>query len=190
VEITQEHIELAERAAQKFCAYRPWVDEDALLGAALESLVKSARDFNGKGQFSTWAVQKMYYAMFDELRNLSFLSRADQRAVKRGDKIIHGQKNKREIAPPVLISLEQPVAENLSVGDMLDSNEGGYEQVETSIVLSAILADATPRERLVTLARQRGFTQAEIGSWLGVSEARVSQIQRAVGERLVKRLAV
>jgi RNA polymerase sigma-B factor len=73
----------------------------------------------------------------------------------------------------------EDVAGELSVGDAIGVEEGGFERAEERATLQPMFAYITERERLVlTLRFGEDLTQAEIGERIGVSQMQVSRLIR------------
>lgn len=87
----------------------------------------------------------------------------------------------------VSLDAPRPVAadEDWSYGDMLASEEPGYELVELGESLRPTLAALPLRERMILRLRfERDLTQAEIAERVGVSQMHVSRLLRRSLDRL------
>lgn len=76
-------------------------------------------------------------------------------------------------------SLDLPLSEDSAstVGDQLETTEGGYDLVETRAVLRPALAKLPDRDRAVIRMRfYDGLTQREIGERIGVTQMQVSRL--------------
>ena len=88
-------------------------------------------------------------------------------------------------------SLDVPVraGDVMTVGETLSFVDGQFDDAEVRAMLAPLLARLSARERLIVELRfVRGYTQAEIGSEIGVSQMQVSRLLSRLLLRLRKQL--
>lgn len=162
VEVTKEHLDVAERCVRKFtrrCA--DGSDVDAYRGAALESLARSAVVWNAAcgGDFVTHAVRRMWHAMLDEGRRQA---------------VDHRLKQPR----PKMVSLTEYDAVEHDFADATNARVDRQRALER----------LHPRQRFALLASAAGFSDRETGAAIGTSGANVWKIRHGA-VRLIEEAA-
>lgn len=90
-------------------------------------------------------------------------------------------------------SLDAPVGDEDtdSIGERLGVSDPGFDRAEARAELQPLLARLSKREQLIVEMRFfRGYTQAEIGREIGVTQMQVSRLLTRVMARLRKELAL
>jgi RNA polymerase sigma factor for flagellar operon FliA len=179
-ELVEGTLAIALACISRFVARLPeGLDVDAVRGAAFEALVEAAERWDptrSSQYFSTYAWRRMWGAMQDECRGLDPNSRS---ARARGE-------TRRAIA----LEAEIEGTEGLTYADVLnDPNEDLAGDLAARCDLAQAVARLSPRQRFVVLAFAEGYRNREIGSLLGVSESRVSQIRTAAARKIRRDLA-
>lgn len=87
-------------------------------------------------------------------------------------------------------SLDAPVPEGeAALGDRLGGMDAAFDSAEARVTLTAVLRGLTARERrILELRFFGGFTQAEIGADIGVTQMQVSRLLNRILGRLRERL--
>lgn len=87
-------------------------------------------------------------------------------------------------------SLDAPTPEGEeAIGDRLGGLDRGFDDADARLTLAAVMRGLTPRERrILELRFFGGYTQAEIGADIGVTQMQVSRLLNRILERLRKRL--
>ncbi|EEO25745.1 RNA polymerase sigma factor FliA [Helicobacter winghamensis] len=182
------------------------VDFSDLISIGTEELIKLARKYDNSLNDSFWgyARPRVQGAMLDYLRSLDPLSRNMRTLVKRIEKEIAIYYNEHQEEPDnaylskLLGENEEKIKEArmaseiysvLPIDDQLgEQKEGTLESIEKEELISVILQileHATPNEQLVVqLYYYEELSFKEISQVLEVSEARVSQLHRAVIRRV------
>jgi RNA polymerase sigma factor for flagellar operon FliA len=156
------------------------ISRDDLEGAGYVGLVQASRKFKPEMgyKFATYAGRRIRGAMLDWLRHMDWVPRLERQRVKAGGGHI----------PTTIVSLEAKLAD---VGDgskdltrrhilEADQRPPEYEPEEDDFWRSR-WACVSPRGwRVLEMYYRDGMTQYEIGALLGVCEARVCQILKAV----------
>jgi RNA polymerase sigma factor (sigma-70 family) len=192
IEITDKHIQIAKACAGKYAATRPLADKEAFEGVALEALVKAAQRFAGNGSFEKYMVQKVWFAMLDESRRSSNMTREHIASLQRGeDRYLVRHKNgviaEQEIM--TVLSLDSAVTENgHSFIEILADAHNDIADSPALIDHREAIAKLKPRLRFVLLGQIDGVTQEELANLMHVSPARVCQLQ-AKARHEYKRLA-
>lgn len=178
------------------------VDFSDLISIGTEELIKLARKYDSSINDSFWgyARPRVQGAMLDYLRSLDPLSRNMRTLVKRIDKAIAQYYNTYQEEPDnaylseLLEESEEKIKEAriaseiysvMPIDTQLSINEEEtLERVEKEELIEAItgiLEHATQNEQLVVqLYYYEEFNFKEISEILGITEARVSQLHRAV----------
>ena len=215
-----EHLGLVKRVARHLQARVPrFIELDDLLQAGMLGLVQASRSFDpGKGfPFEGFAYNRVKGAMFDEIRRLSYLPRSavsigkahetgtNELSTKMGRVPSHSElasyMNKdvallhKERAESIkfqttsIETLPEPV-ENIAADDSVRPDV----LVEKSQFMEALqlAIDRLPeREKLIiSLYYVDEMNLSEIGSIIGVSESRISQILSSTAKALKKTLQV
>ncbi|MBX7490401.1 RNA polymerase sigma factor FliA [Helicobacter turcicus] len=204
---SQDSLALDYLPALKAMAYRlkerlpASVDFSDLISIGTEELIKLARKYDSSLNDSFWgyARPRVQGAMLDYLRSLDPLSRNMRTLIKRIDKAISTYYNEHQEEPDnaylskVLGESEEKIKEArvaseiynvMPIDEQLGKQEETLESIEREeliAVISQVLEHATPNEQLVVqLYYYEELSFKEISQVLEVSEARVSQLHRAV----------
>ena len=179
------------------------IDYLDLSAIGTEELIKLARRYDEAKNDSFWgyAKKRVYGAMLDYLRSLDVLSRASRRLVKQIDKAVDEylaehdtEPTDEELAELLDEDVEKihdarvassiytvmPIDDHLQIGD-----EGAtlkkIEQDELVEVIKKILGSFKEREQMIIqLYYFEELTLKEISEILGITESRISQIHKAV----------
>jgi RNA polymerase sigma factor (sigma-70 family) len=167
VELTRDHVRYALAVASRI--HHP--DHAQRDSDALFALLKASRSYDGGvGTFLGYAAQRVVWAVQDGLRRVDHLSRTDRLSVQAGG--IAG-------LPPA--SWGDPVSdgrgEPRTLADIVAA-PGPHIDAETQISVQNALAALDTRGALVVRMRYHDWTGAETAEFLGVSEARISQLYR------------
>src|SRR5690348_14605510 len=161
-DLVAENREVATHAAIQARQRWPRTDPGDLLSYANFGLVDAARTWDAaKGMtFVGYARQIVRHRIVDEWRRE------------------HGRRPGVEVTP------FDPTADDLSPSIIAAaaSVEPGFEAVEATVTVNGL--ELTERERYVLVELGSGTSMREIGDALGVSESRVSQIRKAIYDRL------
>ncbi|MCI5967930.1 RNA polymerase sigma factor FliA [Helicobacter sp.] len=186
------------------------VDFSDLISIGTEELIKLARKYDSSINDSFWgyARPRVQGAMLDYLRSLDPLSRNLRTLCKRVDKVISEYFNEYQEEPSdaylseVLGESEEKIKEARIASEIYSimpleeqlgaTQESALESVEKEeliAIITQILEHATPNEQLVVqLYYYEELSFKEISQVLEVSEARVSQLHRAVIRRVRQHL--
>ena len=91
-------------------------------------------------------------------------------------------------------SLDEPIVSDSRdasalVHDSIGSDDAGYEQVDTSAALAAVVKQVRAEDRQVLALRINDeLTQKEIAARIGVSQIQVSRILRRITDELRRRI--
>jgi RNA polymerase sigma-B factor len=91
-------------------------------------------------------------------------------------------------------SLDEPIVsdsrdESALIHDTIGSDDEGYEQVDTSVTLAAVVKQLRAEDRRVLALRINDeLTQKEIAARIGVSQTQVSRILRRITDELHERI--
>lgn len=204
----QDSLALDYLPALKAMAYRlkerlpASVDFSDLISIGTEELIKLARKYDSSLNDSFWgyARPRVQGAMLDYLRSLDPLSRNMRTLIKRIDKAISTYYNAHQEEPDnaylseLLGESEEKIKEarvaseiynvmpiDEQLGKQEETLESIVEKEELIAVISQVLERATPNEQLVVqLYYYEELSFKEISQVLEISEARVSQLHRAV----------
>ncbi|MCB0896136.1 MAG: SigB/SigF/SigG family RNA polymerase sigma factor [Nocardioides sp.] len=88
-------------------------------------------------------------------------------------------------------SLDAPTPEGEeAIGDRLGAIDGAFEDADARVTLAAVMRGLTPRERrILELRFFGGYTQAEIGADIGVTQMQVSRLLNRILARLRSRMS-
>lgn len=177
------------------------VEFSDLISIGTEELIKLARKYDSSLNDSFWgyARSRVQGAMLDYLRSLDPLSRNMRTLVKRIDKEIaiyynaHQEEPSNAYLSEIIGESEEKIKEAraaseiysvMPIDDQLGREEGTLESIEKEELIAKVLQvleHATPNEQLVIqLYYYEELSFKEISQMLKVSEARISQIHRAV----------
>jgi RNA polymerase sigma factor (sigma-70 family) len=180
VEITVAHMNIAAANARKFCRrLPPGADADAFYGVAMEALAVAAMKYDGHGDyFVKFAVGRIWFAMIDEARRQGPLSRGAIRKLRAGI----------PVTPVYFESLNQPVHEHDGGSaeriDLLADPADEYGDADARLDRQEAMRRLSERQRVVLTGRACGLTQEELAATLGVTAARISQIQHKAWKRV------
>lgn len=164
--LVRERLDDVLRYVHSVARHFPWCELEDLEQAALEALVKAAQRFDpARGApFAAFVHLRIRGAVFDEARRNSTNTR----------------KEMREGVRRYVGSIDE-----LERTDEPGEEDPGYRDIE----LYTEIARLPARERLVvTLVDLEGLPQSKVGEFLGVCEARVSQIRSKALRRMRARL--
>jgi len=86
---------------------------------------------------------------------------------------------------PLSLDMPSHPEQGATLGDLVADESNDYDRVERLHTLIPVLDELSPRERRILALRfVRGWTQAEIGEALGVSQMQVSRLLRDLLQRL------
>ncbi len=214
--LVRQHAELVKRIAYHLCArLPPSVEVDDLIQAGMLGLLEAAGHFTeGKGAtFETFAGIRIRGAMIDALRRLDWAPRSVHRrarevaqAIRDIERDTGAEARAGDIAGRLGIDLceyhrivqdsvtcQLASLEDLEAVDPGDDRPDPFREVADLGFRAALVRaiDGLPeRERLMmALYYQEELNLKEIGSVLGVSESRVSQLHGQAVARLKARLA-
>lgn len=190
------------------------VDRNDLVSDGVFGLIDAIDKFEPERglQFETYAVQRIRGAMIDALRRSDWVPRSVRdkiRAIQQVQSVLEARlartPTEEEIAAELQVSVEtlRGTLGKASYVNLLSVDElGGPEAVDDAAVedpwddddMRAVLVDAVKdlpeRDQvLVALYYFEGFTLAEVGQVLSVSESRVSQLHTRVTLTLRGKLA-
>jgi RNA polymerase sigma factor FliA len=175
------------------------VDPGDLVSAGVFGLIDAVERFDPERgvKFETFAVPRIRGAVFDGLRSLDWVPRSVRSREIAGHLKISGtefQKWLVAIASTTVGPLDRALvagAEPRSLaGETPDSPSAVVEESEVRRLVRQEVRRLPEREKLVmSLYYDEGLTLAEIGSVLGVTESRVSQIHTKAVLHLRARLA-
>jgi RNA polymerase sporulation-specific sigma factor len=141
---------------------------DEILSICFVALCKAAVGFDTtKGfTFSTYAVRAMHNQINYRLRPLA--------------------------RAPQIVSLEEPIVENLTLGDMIPSEINSFSSVEDAEILATFFAKLTLKQRRIFSLRygldgNHPHKEREIANILSTSQAYVSRVLKQ-GEQKLRRL--
>jgi RNA polymerase sigma factor (sigma-70 family) len=170
----EQYMEVVRRVARSLRRRLPpeLVDLEELQADGFEALVRATRDYDpSKGPIVPYVVLRSRGAMIDGLRRRMLISKADRA---------------QGVKEPVMVSLEQPIGDDLRVEDQLadpdaTTAEDVIERVnsEANSALAHELRALPKRYQRILRARfiyrrsQRDVAAAE-----GISPSRIDQIQR------------
>ena len=186
------------------------VDSGDLVSAGVFGLIDAVERFDpARGvKFETFAVPRIRGAVFDGLRSLDWVPRSVRsraREVENAFQDLEGKMGRgptdEELAVHLKISATEfqkwlasiastTVGPRALTGDVPDSPAALVEEGEVKRLVKVELRRLPEREKLVlTLYYDEGLTLSEIGSILGVTESRVSQIHTKAVLHLRARLS-
>jgi RNA polymerase sigma factor (sigma-70 family) len=201
--LTQEHVDRALRIAHWYGRRTRRAELADLESAALEGLVKAARDWkperaqrrhrlvNRKRSFWSFACTRIMGEMRDELRRLDHLTR-NQRALITEDttgELTFDDESLKWINPEKPLPLDASVeTENGDARAIVDLVEEPNDPIENFEIRDAFLragADLAERQRFVVVKRElEGYSNSEIADAFDVTEGRASQLRGAALERM------
>ncbi|MFL5827956.1 MAG: sigma-70 family RNA polymerase sigma factor [Thermoleophilaceae bacterium] len=199
--IRPSHLRAVKSLASKAPA-RSSMDREELVGYGLLGLASAARRFDGSQgvKFETFAHYRVSGAILDGLRALDPLSRRDRRRVKADGDVpaVAALRQRAQVTPLPWEHEDQhgrsegeaglTLAEVVADPNSPDPAEEA-ERAELQEQVAEALTRLTWRERrLIHLRFECGLNLAEVGEELGVSESRVSQLQRSTLESLAELL--
>ena len=202
--LTQEHVDRAFRIAHWYGRRTRRADVSDLESAALEGLVKAARDWDPghalrrkrpasrKRSFWSFACTKILGEIRDELRRLDHLTR-DQRAMvtesPTGELTIEDEQL-NWINPQEPLALDATVSTNdgtdaHAIVELIEEPRNPIEEFELRDAFLRAGADLAERERYVVVKREiEGFSNMELAEAFEVTEGRASQLRGAALDRM------
>ncbi len=149
------------------------IEMDDLMSYGYLGLLDAIEKFDqGLGyKFETYATSRVRGAMLDGLRGEDWVPRSVR------------AKDREEGTQTILYALDEPMGsdgeENITLADGLHADDWDLDLIDGLAMRLADAADSlSDREKIVlVLYYYNGLTLAEIGTILGVTESRVSQIQ-------------
>lgn len=171
------HRAVAKRIA-KFTSRIFGIDVEEVRGAGWEAAARALMTYDPaktRRSVETYVCSRVWWAMQDACRRLGPVSRYDFRE-RKGLTTPYDRKTSAP-RPLVPVSLDVPAAEGseLTLLD-LDPQPDFADDLCQHLDVGRAIARLIPRRRFACLAYMRGYTQAEIGTMLHVSEGRVNQI--------------
>jgi len=129
-------------------------------------------DYASEGKIGLIKAVKTY----DESKNTKFATYASRCITN--EILMYMRKNKKQVGA---LSLEEPTAENLTIGDMIEDPDAEFtvkfEELEDfSEVIYYILNYLNPKMKYCILLKMGGKTQREIGKILSISQSYVSRL--------------
>jgi RNA polymerase sigma factor FliA len=162
------------------------VETEDLMSYGLFGLIDAIEKFDPDlgYKFETYAVSRIRGAIIDEMRSLDWVPRSVRAHDKESGK-----------TSGTMIALDEPMSSEegtATYGDSIYEDDWDRDMVDT---VARQMADATEaiseREHLVlSLYYYNGFTLAEIGTILGVTESRVCQIHTKTISKLRENYAM
>lgn len=189
-----------------------WADQAALASDGVIGLMDAISKFEpSRGlQFQTYAVSRIRGAIIDGLRAADWVPRSVRnmiRDVERARAALEARLGRnpteREVAQEMHISVRElrdiytkaahtsvaSVDELSEVGDLPFASRDAFEDGETRDALMTAVEGLPERDRIIIgLYYFEGFTLAEIGQVLGVTESRISQLHTKATLALKARL--
>ena len=202
--LTQEHMDRTFRIARWYGRRTRRTDLSDLEGAALEGLVKAARDWDPERAlrrkraasrtrcFWSFACTKILGEMRDELRRSDHLTR-DQRAMvteAAGGVLAIEEESLCWINPHEPIPLDAAIASDggedaRSVVDLLEEPRDPIDNFELRDAFCRASAALPERERFVVVKREiEGFSNGELAEAFDVTEGRASQLKGAALDQM------
>jgi RNA polymerase sigma factor (sigma-70 family) len=202
--LTQEHVDRAFRIARWYGRRTHRAELSDLESAALEGLVKAARDWDPehalrrkrpagrKRSFWTFACTKILGEMKDELRRLDHLTR-DQRAL-----VVEGANGELALEEESLnwINPQEPLPLDATISteegddarpivELIEEPRNPIDDFELRDAFCRAGADLAERERFVVVKREiEGFSNIELAEAFDVTEGRASQLRGAALEQM------
>jgi RNA polymerase sigma factor (sigma-70 family) len=197
LEVTADHFDRAVKIAHSYARHARRADVSDLEGAALEGLVRAARDWDpvrstdeddASGGHSFWkfAHIKILGQMRDELRRFDHLTRNQRASVVTDDagRLLPGEKAPDWVDPQEPASLDATIDGEAEAGralvDLVEEAHNQIEKFELRDVFRRATADLPLRARLLFVKRElEGYSNGELARALRISEGRASQLQSA-----------
>jgi RNA polymerase sigma factor (sigma-70 family) len=176
----EQYMDLVRRLACSLRRRLPQelVDLEELQADGFEALVRASRDYDpSKGPFVPYALMRCRGAMIDGLRRRMLTSRTDR---------------ERGVEEPKLVSLEQPVGDDVCIEDQLadpdaTTAEDVIERVNAEARSDLVRdLDRLPKryQRILRARFVQRRSQREVAAAEGISPSRIDQIQRKSRRRL------
>jgi RNA polymerase sigma factor (sigma-70 family) len=202
--LTQEHVDRAFRIARWYGRRTRRAELSDLESAALEGLVKAARDWDPdralrrsrvvghKRSFWTFACTKILGEMRDELRRLDHLTR-DQRAMvteHANGELTLGEDELPWIDPREPLPLDATVAsdngEDVStIVELIEEPRNPIDDFELRDAFCRAGANLPERQKFVVVKRElEGFSNTELADAFDVTEGRASQLRASAIEQM------
>lgn len=152
------------------------IERDELVGVAQVAYARALTTYRpaAGASVSSWTWQAMWHGMLDECIRLDPHTRGQRRKIRAG------------LVPTTHGGREVPL---VTVGELREDLYGSLDvaaSVSARLDLLAALRSLPMRQRSIMLWRGMGYTQREIGATIGVTEARVCQIERDVRRRIAR----
>ena len=200
-----QHIGLVHKTALHIKARLPdHVELEELVQIGMVGLLEAAKSYDASqgADLGTFASKRIRGAILDEVRKRSPLSRTDSSNIKAEEQVVEkfmAKHGRPPTASEVAIELDTPLEDyqkqrgrshkfrTTSLDELEDSGQAPFSEsaspeeevqaVETSEWLAGEIAELPEREQIVlSLYYNDEMNLKEIGSIIGVSESRVSQI--------------
>ena len=143
------------------------VTMDDLIQIAYMAILKAAETFKeGKAGFTTWLALPIKGALYTFTRD----NKAEKRVVE-------------------LVSINAPVHEELTLGDMLPSRISVEKQVIRKIRVEELLNNVDEQRREVVWLYMQGYTFGEIAKQMNVTRQRVNFLYHQSIERIKEQIA-
>jgi RNA polymerase sigma factor (sigma-70 family) len=202
--LTQEHVDRAFRIAHWYGRRTRRAELSDLESAALEGLVKAARDWDPdralrrsrvvgrKRSFWTFACTKILGEMRDELRRLDHLTR-DQRAMvteHANGELTLGDDELPWIDPREPLPLDATVASDngedaSTIVDLIEEPRNPIDDFELRDAFCRAGASLPERQKFVVVKRElEGFSNTELADAFDVTEGRASQLRASAIEQM------
>ena len=204
LKLTQEHVDRAFQIARWYGRRTPRVELSDLESAALEGLVKAARDWDPQralrrkrpaGQrrsFWTFACTRILGEMRDELRRLDHLTR-DQRAMvteNPNGQLALAEEGLHWIDPREPLPLDASVTaehgeDASSIVELIEEPRDPIDNFELRDAFCRAGAELPEREKFVLVKREiEGLSNTELADAFEVTEGRASQLRGAALEHM------
>jgi RNA polymerase sigma factor FliA len=198
-QLITDHVDMARRVARSIARRVPFDRRDDLESAALLGLTEAAQRFDpNRGEpFGAFAVQRVRGAVLDELRRGDVLRRQARVMARRVRAAISaheaqhgGTPSSRELAEQLGLEIEDVEQVRGDLGQMVSIEAASphalshapdpaehIDRARQTAMLHAALGTLPAREQnVVSMYFEQGMKMKDIGTELGVTESRVSQL--------------
>ena len=195
--LTQEHVDRAFRIARWYGRRTRRAELSDLESAALEGLVKAARDWDPeralrrKRLFWSFACTKILGEMRDELRRLDHLTRDQRALVTEADgELALEEESLNWINPQEPLPLDATVSteegeDARPIVELIEEPRNPIDDFELRDAICRAGADLPERERFAVVKREiEGFSNIELAEAFDVTEGRASQLRGAALEQM------
>ena len=205
LEVTADHVDRALKIAHSYGRHAKRADVSDLEGAALEGLVRAARDWDParstheddpyrRHSFWKFAHIKILGQMRDELRRFDHLTRNQRAGVVTDEdgRLLPSENAADWVDPQEPASLDATIAGEAETGrtlvDFVEEPRDQIEEFELRDVFRRATARLPLRARLLFVKRElEGYSNGELAKALKISEGRASQLQSAgIGQMRVQ----